>query len=231
MRSSCHRGLPNRALPLLKAIVHSYKQFCGVALALDVLGERWTLLIVRDLMLGPRRYSDLHRSLAGITTNLLAARLKMMEAEGLVEKRSPESGHGHVYALTREGRSLEALVLALGAFGARYMKSPRPDDAMDPRWAMLSLKRRYRGSPSQGTVGLTVGTQPFCVTFGGPRIDVRDGSLSRPQASLSGEPKDWFQLLTGTASLASLIDDCKLAPGGSRRTLNAFCRAIGTRVR
>ncbi|MDD9967511.1 MAG: helix-turn-helix domain-containing protein, partial [Myxococcales bacterium] len=67
--------------------MHSYKQFCGVALALDVLGERWTLLIVRDLMLGPRRYSDLHRSLAGITTNLLAARLKMMEAEGLVEKR------------------------------------------------------------------------------------------------------------------------------------------------
>ena len=210
----------------------SYQQFCGVAKALDVLGERWTLLIARDLLLGPRRYSDLHQSLRGITTNLLSTRLKMLTTEGLIEKREPVPPEkGQAYALTEAGRSLEPIVLALGAFGARYMQTPRPGDAFNPRWAMLSLKRRYRGSLASGRLGFYLGDAAFDVAFDGDHIDVWDGQAQDPHATLRGEPQGWFPLLTRSAPLTALIDDGVLQATGSRRTLNAFCKAIGTRVR
>src|SRR3954447_24107788 len=92
----------------------SYKQFCGVARALDVVGERWTLLIVRNLLLGPRRYSDLLRELPGITTNLLAKRLKEMEALGILAKVTGGSPHyGEAYALSSLGEALEPAVMEL----------------------------------------------------------------------------------------------------------------------
>ena len=90
----------------------SYDQYCGLARALDVLGERWTLLIIRNLLLGPQRYSDLIRGLPGITTNLLAKRLKEMEAQALIE-RGPDDGS----RLTPVGASLEPAIHALGRWG------------------------------------------------------------------------------------------------------------------
>src|SRR5689334_7180685 len=96
----------------------SYKQFCGLAKALDVVGERWTLLLVRDLILGPRRYGDLLNGLPGLTTNLLASRLKEMEATGLIEKRKlPAPASSVVYQLTKPGKELEPAVMALAAWG------------------------------------------------------------------------------------------------------------------
>src|SRR5438309_8057856 len=93
----------------------TYKQFCGLARALDVVGERWTMLIVRNLLLGPRRYSDLMRGLPGITKNLLAKRLKEMEQSRLIERISgPGSDAGHAYRLTALGAELEPAVHALG---------------------------------------------------------------------------------------------------------------------
>ena len=89
----------------------SYDQYCGLARALDVLGERWTLLIVRNLLLGPQRYSELLRGLPGITTNLLAKRLREMEAEGIIDRTG---GATDAYRLTEVGRSLEPAIHALG---------------------------------------------------------------------------------------------------------------------
>src|ERR1700690_1771860 len=103
-----------------------YGQYCGVARALDVVGERWTLLVVRNLLLGPRRYSDLLRELPGMTTNLLAKRLDEMEAASLVERRAlPPPAAATVYALTETGAALEPVVMELGRFGGRYMDQPR----------------------------------------------------------------------------------------------------------
>ena len=100
----------------------SYRQLCGVALALDLVGERWTLLIVRDLMPGPRRYADFLAALPGLTTNLLAARLKRLVAEDLVAKRRlPAPASATVYELTVQGRTLEPVIFALGAFGSQRM--------------------------------------------------------------------------------------------------------------
>src|SRR4051794_37700309 len=123
----------------------SYRQHCGVARALDAVGERWTLLLVRDLLLAPRRYGDLLAGLPGLTTNLLAKRLRELEAGGLVEKRDlPAPSSGVVYALTASGRELEPVVMALGAWGWRFMARSHRGDALDIGWAMLALKRRFR---------------------------------------------------------------------------------------
>ena len=84
----------------------SYRQNCALAQASDVLGERWTLLLVRDLLVGPRRFGALSKSLKGMGSNLLAARLKELEAAGIIERRATDAG-GHLYALTERGQALE----------------------------------------------------------------------------------------------------------------------------
>src|SRR5581483_10847231 len=120
----------------------SYNQYCGVARALDVVGERWTLLIVRDLLLGPRRYKDLLEGLPGIGTNLLADRLRELEKRGIV-KRSvlPPPAGSAVYELTELGTDLGPAVLALGAWGARLLP-PAPREAeMVPTAALFVAMR------------------------------------------------------------------------------------------
>jgi DNA-binding HxlR family transcriptional regulator len=116
-----------------------YHQFCGLARALDLVGERWTLLIVREFLLGPRRYSELLEALPGLTTNLLAARLRSMEADGLIEP-APEG-----YRLTERGAALEPVVMELARFGGAALTTPRRTDRVDLGWGLLSLKRRYVG--------------------------------------------------------------------------------------
>src|SRR5437763_13541599 len=105
----------------------SYDQFCGVARALDLVGERWALLLVRDLLLGPKRFTDLRRGLPGIGTNVLAARLKELERAGVIARRTlPPPAASVVYELTEYGRALEGPLLALGRWGARSMRAREP---------------------------------------------------------------------------------------------------------
>src|SRR5437763_341609 len=112
------------------AVRRGYHQFCGLAKALDVLGERWTLLIIRELLIGGRRYGDLLEGRSGITTTLLAERLQRLEADGLIEKvRLPPPASVTVYQLAAAGRALEPAVNALGAWGGRYMTKPARGDA------------------------------------------------------------------------------------------------------
>lgn len=155
----------------------SYNQFCGVARALDVVGDRWTLLIVRDLLLGPQRYGALHRSLTGITTNLLAARLEALQTHGLVA-RTPIPGQKRAtYALTPAGERLRPVVLALGAFGAAYMDEPRVGDRVRPRWGMVSLMRRFAPSRQQDVpvhLVLSIDAASYKLTWHGRRLDVRE---------------------------------------------------------
>lgn len=153
----------------------SYHQFCGVAKALDVLGGRWTLLLIRDLLPGPRRFSDLLASHPGLTTNLLAERLKLLATHGLVEKRKlPPPAASTVYALTPDGEALEDLVLALGRFGQRYLTAPG-DDRVDVRWFAVSLRRSFRGSGPPFRVQLFHGEVPIHVFFDGERLHTSDG--------------------------------------------------------
>ena len=165
----------------------SYRQYCGLAKALDVVGQRWTLLIVRNLLLGPLRYTDLWRGLPGITTNLLAERLKEMEAADLVERvRTHPPTASEAYALTPRGEALEPAIHALGGWGWEYMKRPARGDATDPAWGMLALKRRYEGVEDELTVHLGVADRSFTVECFSGGVEIQRGKPLKPDVKLAG---------------------------------------------
>lgn len=125
----------------------SYAQLCGIATALDVTGDRWTLLVVRDLLLGPLRFGDLAEGLPGIGTNTLAARLKHLEASGVIHRRLlPLPDRGTAYELTAYGRELEPILMALGRWGTRSMGRLPPDVTSRSRWLVAAMLAFHDGS-------------------------------------------------------------------------------------
>ncbi|MFD5264773.1 winged helix-turn-helix transcriptional regulator [Streptomyces sp. NPDC058335] len=124
----------------------SYDQYCSAARALDTVGDRWTLLIVRELLAGPRRYTDLHADLPGVSTDVLASRLKDMERDGLATRRRlPPPGAASVYELTGRGRGLLPVLQALGAWGQAELGERGPTDAIRAHWFALPLLRALEG--------------------------------------------------------------------------------------
>lgn len=119
----------------------SYEQYCGLALALDRIGERWTLLIVRELLTGPKRFSDVAKGLPGVATNLLAARLKSLQIGGLIERRSlPAPATVEVYDLTELGRGLTEIVHALVRWGGQFMQERTHGQNFQPHWMAVALQ-------------------------------------------------------------------------------------------
>src|SRR5262249_4096231 len=139
-----------------------------------------TLLIVRDLLIGPRRFSDLLDGLPGITTNLLATRLRDLGAGEIVE---PAARGG--YRLTEAGRALEPAVRELGRWGGRYLARPRRGDALNLGWGLLSLKRRYRGGV-ECVVGIEADGRSFELTLGRELMDLVEREASSPALRLAG---------------------------------------------
>jgi DNA-binding HxlR family transcriptional regulator len=122
----------------------TYGQYCAVARALDVLGDRWTLLIVRDLLSGPGRFNQIERSLPGISRSLLSQRLQMLERGGVVARHLEPDGRTRHYVLTPAGEDLRALVGTLREWGGRWeLDDPRPEE-LDPAWLISSMIRRRR---------------------------------------------------------------------------------------
>ena len=120
----------------------NYGQHCGVVSALDPVGERWALLIVRDLLVGPRRYSDLKQGLPRIPTNILSTRLKELQAAGIV-RRVPLA-HGLVYTLTDAGHGLEDVILALGRWGFQEMGEPAEGDIITPDSMTMAFRTAFQ---------------------------------------------------------------------------------------
>ncbi|PWJ02986.1 transcriptional regulator [Streptomyces sp. NWU49] len=153
----------------------SYDQYCSVARALDAVGDRWTLLIVRELLAGPRRYTDLHADLPGVSTDVLASRLKDMERDGLTARRRlPPPGAAYVYELTARGRELLPVLQALGTWGQAGLGERRPTDAVRAHWFALPLLRALEGEGlvevllEEGTFHLRVGAGDGPVYGDGP---------------------------------------------------------------
>ena len=151
-----------------------------------MVGSRWTLLVVRELLLGPRRYSELLENLQGMTTNLLASRLKDMKRNGLLEK----AGQG--YALTPRGRELEPVVLALGAWGQPLLTRPQKGHRRNVDWAMVSLKRRYDRS-LHCCVEVRVGDKSYTLECGQEKLDVTIGTAAAPDLMISLTEEDFFK--------------------------------------
>jgi DNA-binding HxlR family transcriptional regulator len=129
----------------------AYNQICPVASALDVIGERWTLLVVRELLAGPKRYTDLQTGLPGVATDLLTARLRDLEAAGLVARRrlAPPAAT-NVYELTDRGRELDRVLLALGRFGMDLMPELEEGDVVPLERVGLMLRLLFDPRPSRG---------------------------------------------------------------------------------
>jgi DNA-binding HxlR family transcriptional regulator len=180
----------------------SYGQFCALARSLDIVGDRWTLLIVRELLPGPMRYTELKSSLAGIATNLLAERLRTLEANGIVERRLEEAGA--VYALTTWGAGLREPMEALGRWGAPLLRTGRGDDSFQPRWLTLALPALLRGTTATPPVELGVETDGFLMVLrvdeNGPSAFVRPDQ--RPDTIFTAAP----EVVVGLAAGGLTID-------------------------
>lgn len=153
----------------------TYGQYCGFARALELVGERWALLIVRDLLVGPKRFSDLQRGLPGIPTNILTARLKELEEAGLVRRRLlPRPSAAVVYELTPDGRELEEPVISLGRWGARRLGKPRPDEVITEDSIASALLTCFRPeTPSRAPVSYELRAGEIVV-----HAVVRDGKVT-----------------------------------------------------
>lgn len=144
----------------------SYGQFCALARALDRVGDRWTVLIIRELLLTPARYGELRDALPGLATNLLAQRLRQLEIDGLVDRAGLVGAPRATYQLTPQGRALEPVLLALIRWGATYMDSGPGADVVDDRWAWLAVRALLETNQStapHGEVGLRCGEHEFVV--------------------------------------------------------------------
>ncbi len=186
----------------------SYGQFCGLARALEHVGDRWTLLIVRQLLVGPRRYVDLQRALTGISTNVLADRLQRLEGDGIVEATElPAPARTPVWALTAEGRDLEPVVLELLRFGTRYLADPgRADEPAHDDWVIFPLRwlaRRAPVEPARRWRFVLGDAPPLTVTAAGRAVELRP----------DGGPVDLTVSATRAAPLAAVLSGEVEVPG------------------
>jgi DNA-binding HxlR family transcriptional regulator len=154
-----------------------YGQYCGVTRALELVGERWGLLIVRDLLVGPRRYGELAAGLPRIPSNILATRLKELQAAGVIH-RLPRS-RVIIYELTPYGRELEPVVLALGAWGFKAMGDPRDEQIVTADSMTMALRTAFRPTVAAELPATAYGAQfgpaELLIRVDGPTLDVTRG--------------------------------------------------------
>jgi DNA-binding HxlR family transcriptional regulator len=169
-----------------------YDQYCPIAHALQVVGERWTLLVVRELAAGPKRYTDLAAGLPGIGTNILAGRLRDLEAEGIVTKhRLPPPAASQVYELTERGSGLMPVLRSLAHWGARSLGPPGPDEQLEPGWLYGALRTSSWGvETAEGSVEFRVGAELASLVDG----EAVDGGVEDPDAVVAGEPAGFYHL-------------------------------------
>ena len=186
----------------------SYDQYCSLSRALDLIGERWTLLIVRELLAGPRRYTDLHADLPGVSTDVLAARLKEMERDGLVARRRlPPPAAAAVYELTPRGRDLLPAVTALADWGAADLAGPRPTDALRAHWFALPLMRRLAelAVPCAGVVNIQLDEGGFHILLNDTGPSYGHGPAEHPDAELTFDSRARLAVSRDDATLPELI--------------------------
>ena len=204
-----------------------YGQYCGITQALELVGERWALLIVRDLLVGPRRYGELAAGLPRIPSNILAARLKQLQEAGVI-RRAPRS-RVIIYELTPYGRELEPVVLALGAWGFKAMGDPRDEQIITPDSMTMTLRTAFRPHVAADlpatAYAARLGPADLLIRVDGPTLDVTRGDGPVDLAFATGP--EIRRLLSG-----ELAPDLAIASGvvevlrGSGNLLDRFARTF-----
>ena len=181
--------------------MRKFDQYCPVAHALSLVGERWSLLIVRELLHGPKRYTDLTHGLPGIGTNILAARLRDLEESGVVRKRTlPPPAASTVYELTEYGAGLKEALYALARWGARTIGPPGPDDELYPEWGVNALPALFNPEAARGlteTYVLVVDGDAFTARVVNGALEPSMGTADDADVVVEMDMETFFGLASG----------------------------------
>jgi len=203
----------------------TYGQYCGFARALEVVGERWALLVVRDLLVGSKRFTDLLRGLPGIPSNVLTARLKELEQAGVVRRRVlPRPARAVVYELTAYGLELESVVVELGRWGAKNLGNPRADETITLDALITALRTTFHPEPARGFRAgfeLRVAAVVLHARVDDGCVEVAEGSL--PGADLAIEAGPGIRaLMAGELSPAYAVESGVVQLTGNPELLQRF---------
>ena len=186
----------------------NYGQYCPLAKALEVVGDRWTLLVVRELMSrGPLRYSEVQDGLPGIATNLLANRLRELETSGVIRKQKSR-GEVQRFALTERGEALRPVLAELGSWGMPLLEDAPSTDEFRICWMSLGAETSLRDAEPRGpraAIQLHIGDQAGVLEIAGGSVRLREGTDAFPDAVLEGSPDLVLSVLFRGMSLSSAI--------------------------
>jgi DNA-binding HxlR family transcriptional regulator len=205
----------------------AYDDPCGIARALDVVGERWALLVVRELVLGPKRFTDLRTGLRGVSSDVLSQRLRQLEGAGVLRAVTlPPPGAARAYELTARGRDLEPVLHALGRWGSRE-PLPVTDREMGVDAFAVALSTVFDPARAEGletTLALVVDGDPLVVHVHGETLEVRRGAASQPDARIEGTVAALREVLWRGRPLAEAEAEGSIAVGGLRGVVRRFLK-------
>lgn len=206
-------------------VSRGYGQYCGFARALELVGARWALLVIRDLLVGPKRFSELQRGLPRIPSNVLTSRLKELEEGGIVARRAQSlPAGGSVYELTPDGRDLEAAVIALGKWGAKRLGAPRPAEVMTPDSMAMALRSIFVADAAVDcdlSFELHIGEIVVNARVHDGAVDVGKGPLPQPDLIVEAGPQI-RALFAGELTPAAALRSGAVRVRGKRALLGRF---------
>lgn len=211
----------------------SYEQYCALAKALDLVGERWTLLVVRELVEGPKRYTDLQEGVPGIATDMLAARLRSLEKSGLVERHLlPPPAASIVYELTPLGRGLEPVIRELARWGLRLL-GKRKGEVFRIHWMSIWLRTSFRPERAAGgpplTVQFDVSGESMHVRITESSMEPASGIAQDPDVTIAGDVATLSRAAHDRDFAAQAVTKGKLRVRGKREDVKRALQALGLR--
>lgn len=219
-----------REVTAVKHLRRNYSQYCGLAAALDIIGERWTLLIIRELLTGPCRYKILLANLPGIGTNLLADRLKFLSQAGIIRQRSQEGSKLRTYELTQQGEGLRESVLALARWGLGTLDEPAPGEIVRPRWAALAIEAMITlgGSGPDEQYEFRIDDEVFHVAVHDGQVSVGHGkATSEPSLILTTDSLTFVKIGAGLLNPLEATLTNRLAMDGNEDAIIRCSRLLG----
>jgi DNA-binding HxlR family transcriptional regulator/putative sterol carrier protein len=199
---------------------HRYQQFCALARALDVVGGRWTLLIIRELRPGPRRFTDLLEGLSGVSRKLLTERLRELEDEGIIRRSDlPPPAVRQVYELTNDGRELADAMGPLIGWGARRLGRRRSGETFHPRWVsvgMVTLADRAAAEGVREIYQYVVGESTFHFIVDDGSIEVRDGQAPDASVVVTTDEATWARVASGRTKTSAAVASGAMTIAGDR---------------
>jgi DNA-binding HxlR family transcriptional regulator len=199
--------------------LRSYHQFCPAATALDVVGERWTLLVIRELLFGPKRYTDLQEGLPGVGPNVLAARLRSLESVGVIRKRRlPPPAASTVYELTELGEGLRPVLFGLFEWGLQLLQSPGGRDAVKASYWLPALEQAARPDllpdRTDDVYEFRIDEEVITVQATNDRVELAQGSAATPDLVIRTDPWTFIELGRGLISARDAVKAGKLSVEG-----------------